>query len=1345
MLAGLGRRPRLLVLIALAVSPFLHDRGKLTFDTKLDLSLNPAAFLQRALHLWDPQGGLGQLQDQAFGYLFPTGPFFLAGRAAGVPPWVTERAWEALILVLACEGARRLSREMTRASASMALLAGVAYALSPRMLTVVGPISSEALPMALLPWALLPLVVDSELRPRRAALRSSCVVLLMGGINAAVTAVVMLPLLVWTLTRRRGRRQLLVWQGVGSGLAVLWWLAPLLVLGRYSPPFLDWIESARNTTAPVTFLNALRGADHWVAYVGIGGDPVWPAGHELASRPFLLLASAAVAGCGLLGLARRDLPEGRFLRASALLGLLALTVGHTGLVSSPVAPSAQALLDGALSPLRNIHKFDPLLRLPLVLGAAHLGTLLQGREGRGWSARRLPAGVYAACVAVAAFPLASSGFHPGPAFRALPSWWEAASSYVDAHGRGRTLVLPGAGFEDYTWGRTVDDPLQVLAAAPWAVRSQLPYGGAGSTRLLDRIESVLETGRGSPALADLLARSGVGQVLVRNDLDTRHADTVAPAAVHAALEGSPGLQRTATFGPSRTPADVAVRVGPRVSYPALELYDVQRPVSLLTTYAADRAVRVVGGPEALLPLIESGLVTAVDPVLLAGDATVKTARTVLTDTLRKRARSFGQVHDAEGPTLSAAEPYADNRSSHDLLPPTAGNRRTRAEYDTAVAVTASTSAASGTAAGGARPGSLPYAAIDGRDLTAWRSDASSGPVGQWWQVTFRTAQQVRPFDVQFLHDRLLGSRVTTVTVRTDTGALVQQLERGHLSAPPGLTRTLRIVVTGVAGRPRGDVGISEVRIPDLAVDRALRLAGPSGAGDVSDVPDVLLGLDPEPVPQCTTAGGTVACGPPGSAREGDPDSLDRVFELPAAADVTVTGTVLPTPGQQVLQLLEPLAPTLVATASSTLGDSGALSPSAAVDGDPQTSWVAAGGDPSPQLRLRWRTPQLLTAITVSSGPSAGVVTPRRLLLNAAGEQRDVQLDDLGNGRFAPLRADEVDVVFPPSSTARPVAVAEVRFPGAAHASPVLPGEAATGALCGFGPTLLVDRTVVQTAVAGTIADVRASRPLRLVPCGAAGRPLRLAPGSHQVRVIDSGIFSARTLALVAARREAADSPTRSTSLSRWGATSRTFTLGDGPEAIVAVPENANPGWVASLGGRPLKAVTVDGWQQAWVVPAGRSGQVRLTFLPDRTYRSALLLGALAALVLVLLTAVLGRAFGRRGAPAVAEDAVPPRRAPVWLQLGGTVVLACLLAGTWGFVVVVLTAVCIRQLAGARWLPLVALVGAAALAAVGRAQGIADPDALTAEQVLALAAALAVALGPLLAPPDREPAGDPGSA
>ena len=72
--------------------------------------------------------------------------------------------------------------------------------------------------------------------------------------------------------------------------------------------------------------------------------------------------------------------------------------------------------------------------------------------------------------------------------------------------------------------------------------------------------------------------------------------------------------------------------------------------------------------------------------------------------------------------------------------------------------------------------------------------------------------------------------------------------------------------------------------------------------------------------------------------------------------------------------------------------------------------------------------------------------------------------------------------------------------------------------------------------------------------------------------------------------------------------------------VLVVPESINPGWVAhtSAGGR-LAPVAVNGWQQGWVVPAGTSGIVTLTFAPNALYRAGLG-GGLALLPLLALMA-----------------------------------------------------------------------------------------------------------------------------
>lgn len=48
------RNPTTWVLLALTVLSFAQRFGTATFDTKLDLAVNPVGFLGRALHLWNP-------------------------------------------------------------------------------------------------------------------------------------------------------------------------------------------------------------------------------------------------------------------------------------------------------------------------------------------------------------------------------------------------------------------------------------------------------------------------------------------------------------------------------------------------------------------------------------------------------------------------------------------------------------------------------------------------------------------------------------------------------------------------------------------------------------------------------------------------------------------------------------------------------------------------------------------------------------------------------------------------------------------------------------------------------------------------------------------------------------------------------------------------------------------------------------------------------------------------------------------------------------------------------------------------------------------------------------------
>ena len=489
------------------------DPGKLVADTKLDLVLRPTALLSRGLHLWDPLGSAGQLQDQAYGYIFPMGPFFAVAHAMRVPGWVTQRLWWGLILVVSYVGFVALARRLRIGSEWTRVVAGVGFALAPHALSIMGRASIEAWPPALAPWVLVPLVgMGSQGRPRRAAALSGLAVLAMGGVNAAVDLAAILPAAIWLLTRRwslEGLR-LLLWWVLAMVAATFWWLVPLGALGRYSPPFLDYIESASITTSTTTLVEALRGTADWVPYLG---ELTSRAGFALLTQPLLILFTVLLAALGMAGIAWRRTPERAWLVLLLVLGASLVTMGHIGPVDGLFAPALRGLLDGVLAPLRNVHKFDILIRMALSLGVASALGALSGverpRRPGSCAPSSRPRGRSSSSSGRRPRSSACGWPTPTPSARCRRTGPKRPTGWLAHDGDGRALFLvPGSRFPEYTWASTGDEPLQSLAGAPWDIRNAIPLSNAGHIRWLDSVERQVADGRGGRDLAQRLVDGG---------------------------------------------------------------------------------------------------------------------------------------------------------------------------------------------------------------------------------------------------------------------------------------------------------------------------------------------------------------------------------------------------------------------------------------------------------------------------------------------------------------------------------------------------------------------------------------------------------------------------------------------------------------------------------------------------------------------------------------------------------------------------------------------------------------------------------------------------------------------
>lgn len=799
-----------IVWLVLAAAMFAQPVGLIAADTKHDLTADPTGFLAAATHAWTDVFPLGQLQNQAYGYLFPQGLFFLLADAIPdwlLPTWVAQRLWWTIVAGVGFSGFYRLcqcvvpgSGRSTTPSASTRtfhIIAALLFALSPRTLTTLTAISSEAWPVMLAPWVLVPLLRGDKITGRDIA-AATIPIALMGAVNATATLAACIPAGLVILWRRQG------WLLLPAAVAVsAWWIGPLLVLGKYSPPFTDFIESSYVTTRWLNLLEILRGTTHWTPFA----DTEREAGYLLVSQPVFVLVTVAIAACGLAGLAlSTQSAQGTRLRYHGLW-LMMLLVGITILA----APYGQ-LLDDVLAPLRNLHKFDPLVRIPLLLGVAHLGTVLEMPRLKHPLTRRAAAGLGVTVIALLSVaPVWSGRLLPTGAYREVPEYWRQAADFLNDNVDTRTLLVPETSFARQEWGWTRDEPAQPLLDVPWAVRDAVPLLPPEAIRGLDGVLATLDRS------VDPLLRLGIGAVLVRHDLDSsaqqERADELADALdrlADQATGGSPAVQRH-DFG------EVSIFV-----------LDAQRDMHI-----AHDPVTVAGGGEALAVLdaidgpaprrlVDHAGAGAERPGAEAGAE--EPGAEIVTDTPLLVDRNFGTLQGAvSGPLASSDEattkhPSVDYPSVATPLPV-----RTRGD----VQLQASSSAADATAFGGADPARSINAAVDGTDQAWWPAPGDPGTLQlrstddtvDAPELHLTTTEDARLRVLAFADSRPSDKPIHTITVETAAG------EDTRIAFPNDL-RASRIEVQL---NPETRTGVSDIQLAGHELSRLVHVPATANA------------------------------------------------------------------------------------------------------------------------------------------------------------------------------------------------------------------------------------------------------------------------------------------------------------------------------------------------------------------------------------------------------------------------------------------------------------------------------------------------------------------------------------
>jgi len=676
-------------------------------------------------------------------------------------------------------------------------------------------------------------------------------------------------------------------------------------------------------------------------------------------------------------------------------------------------------------------------------------------------------------------------------------------------------------------------------------------------------------------------------------------------------------------------------------------------------------------------------------VLLNSDsAGLPAAGSVVTDSLRRRVRNFGELQRSYSPTLTAAQPARTYEAVDDYTEPGWSRYLSVARYRGIRDVTASTSAADiGAIPSQWASGLLPYASVDGDPRTMWESGGWSGPVGQWIRLRFVSPLDPGSIRVAFADSPLAGPPLTQVAVRTAAGRVTDRVQvtgRSQvLRVPPGATGWLQLTVTGVASSHwfGAQAAIKEITVPGVRASRLI--VAPAVHPAAATV--VLAKAQPWPS-GCMPTWLRWVCNPALTNPTEEQYGFGHAFTAGASGLTALHGSAVLISASLVGRYLGTNRAGAWVRASSTYTNDPQDQARAAFDGDSATAWTASGIDTQPVLTIGWRRPRTVGRMTIQRPP--GAVGPLQVLIAGSGGQvRGANVGRSGVVRFAPMRTTRLTIRF--TSPQSPLQISDVVIPRVPQlGTPPVPLRLR----CGLGPALKVNGEAVPTRVWGTYADLLDQRPLHFAACS----PVAIRAGGNQVTEPARDSYSVQDVVVGASSPPAVAAPAAPARIMTWTSSRRVLRVTAGTRSYLVVNENFNRGWRAVIDGRRLRAVRLDGWKQAWLLPAGTAGVVTLTYRPNAIYQGAILAG-LSALALALFVAAgsWGWTRRRRGPPpagvATPTPAAPSGRRPLrrtivrvmaWLVVAGVLVLAGLWLG--GYPGAVLLPVAVGVFVGVSW-------------------------------------------------------------
>ena len=1281
---------RILAATAIAVS-VIQAPGEVFTDSRSDLTSNPSLFLSRVVDVWSSTYDFGHVQSGQFvGYLFPMAPFYAGGSALGIPMWIVQRTWLALLLLAAAIGVSKLVGALWQRNDGFArVVAGLVFLLNPYVVTQINRGTVTLLAYAVLPW-LMYSAHRALLEPRSwrwPVAAGALVAAGGGGVNAAVLVwVILAPLtLIGYEVAIIGRSARAAWSALWrtgacvAGLS-LWWVIPVGLQSKFGADFLSFTEQPSTIWATNSVSESLRLLGYWITYFQIGfgaSRPVVPPTTIYLFMPLLVAGSFAVPV-----MAFSFLPS--VWRRAYIPYFVLLAVGATIAMSvgfPPGKPLNRLLVDAyykvpLLQILRTTYKAAPLLALALavLVGAGGAETVRRLRAG---SNRKLAAAGLILAPIVFGWPLVTgTALDSALTYKDVPNYWRQAAADLDAKTAPghRALILPGQQFGVYRWGTTFDPIAPAITKSPVAQRYSVRYSDAHSSQLISAVDNLVQQRRQVPGqIPSLLSLLGVQQLLIAADGIPEYSGEIDPASAQAVFSQIKETQHpTATYGPNIDVSPAVGRSGNTVRLPAIRRFALTansgNDTGVVRAQSRSRTMVVSGDASGIVELAAHGMIPKKDAILFSGDQTrtdirrlIKSgASIVITDTNRRQTVLATRTSHDQGSVLSPHDVIAPEVPSYGLFAGAGHSKQTVAAY-TGIAYVTNPEGPQLLL----RPEARPYAAIDGNLNTSW-TPANFLPEKRWIEIGLKRPTKLGSIRVHPHRDGLVQTTAIGVSVDGSPERKVVLLPGWtDVSVGQAPIRKIRIRILHTSTFGGIDLGgLDEISLPGLHPREWLRTpvytAQTLAGQDLSSTPiNILLSRQStsDPYRSSGAFGGPVPTGDPKATFDAEV-GMHRIVSLPAAREFSPSGWASSAPWTPDWRFdqVAGLARGWRFNGSPRLEGVPANRASSALDGNRRTTWAVearAGVKPwitwhSPKpIRMRrlqfvyddpiYRRPaQVIVSFGGLSTDPLNVAKDGSVTLPRTVSTRDVRIDFVKT--LAPTGAAAYRLL--PAMALRDIVIPGFRIPQIKHS-----GHFATR--CGELSISSAD-SIVSALVAGDLKNLDNARPLRFRTCG-NHRQLNLEGGPNAISVPPGKMMRIDHLDLASrAPRPHALHRTQANVVSEVP-DARGFTEVNysGPGWLVHA-ESFSTGWTATCGptresqrdlGPPR---VIDAFASGWAVDSW-CRFAKFTFAPQAQATNSYLAsaGATGLFALVLFGSMMTRRRRRlAGAPAAIEPTLP---------------------------------------------------------------------------------------------------------